>query len=277
MFLPQHQNLWQQLYSSSVLEAAWEKVRRQWGCSGGDNVTIRQFQGSATRRIAELAKSFEAGDWRPAAYRNVDIPKRKGGHRTLRIPSLIDQVLHGAIATVLPPVLEPKFENGSFAYRPRRSVKQVVQAIGRWRDQGYWHVIGAYNQYLTFSVCTPILLSTANGNRNAATNPRKTPPRGYDPCRNDGHVPHGRGRNQVVRGLHLAGRQAHLRQVRKRTYWRRKERQANAISLQGLPLLFQRAHQNAHASFQHPHAQVGHRHLSLHHEPQVGFQHEISP
>ncbi|PIE06493.1 MAG: CRISPR-associated endonuclease Cas1 [Rhodobacterales bacterium] len=143
MTLPRQHDLWQRLLSYRVLDAAWEKVRANGGCSGGDNVTIPQFQAGAGRRLADLARAVEKGEWSPAPYRRVEIPKRKGGVRTLRIPSLIDRVLHSAIAAVLTPVLEPQFEEGSFAYRPGRSVKQAVRAIEHWRDAGYWHVIEA--------------------------------------------------------------------------------------------------------------------------------------
>lgn len=143
MTLPPKYNLWQKLLSYRVLDAAWEKTRANGGCSGGDNVSIAQFQSGAGRRLADLARALETGEWTASAYRAVQVPKRKGGHRTLRIPSLIDRVLHGAIAAVLTPVLEPQFEEASFAYRPGRSVKQAVRAIERWRDAGYWHVIEA--------------------------------------------------------------------------------------------------------------------------------------
>lgn len=143
MSLAANVDLWQKLLSYKVLDAAWEKVRANGGCAGGDGVTIPQFQGGAGWRLARLARAVEEGQYAPAPYRNVAIPKKKGGERVLRIPSLIDRVLHSALAAVLTPVLEPQFEDASFAYRPGRSVDQAVRAIAHWRDQGYWHVIEA--------------------------------------------------------------------------------------------------------------------------------------
>lgn len=76
-------------------------------------------------------------------HRHVDIPKRKGGSRRLTIPSIADRVLHTALAQVLTPILDPMFEEGSYAYRPGRSVQQAVREIDRLRKAGYWHVIEA--------------------------------------------------------------------------------------------------------------------------------------
>ena len=85
------------------------------------------------------------GDWAglPGEYRRVDIPKRRGGLRRLIIPNVSDRIVHTALAEALKPVLEPMFEDASFAYRPGRSVKQAVAKIEHWRDRGYTHVIEA--------------------------------------------------------------------------------------------------------------------------------------
>lgn len=136
-------SLWQNLISLRQMDMAWEKVRHNDGCSGGDNLTISMFQPGAARRLAKIANDLKTGTYQPNPYRVVDIAKKKGGHRRLLIPSLADRVIHTALAQVLSPVLEPQFEEASYAYRPGRSVKQAVQAIERWRNAGFWHVIEA--------------------------------------------------------------------------------------------------------------------------------------
>lgn len=98
---------------------------------------------AAPHRIAELSHRLRTGDFEPKPYRQVQIPKKKGGHRTLTIPSLEDRIVQTALAQVLSPVLDPQFEDSSYAYRPGRSVKQAVRAVERWRDAGFWHVIEA--------------------------------------------------------------------------------------------------------------------------------------
>ena len=125
------------------MDQAWDKVRLNAGCAGGDNLTVAMFQPGAARRLVAIANDLKSGAYQPGPYRVVDIAKKKGGHRRLLIPSLADRVVHTALAQVLSPVLEPQFEEASYAYRPGRSVKQAVQAIERWRNAGFWHVIEA--------------------------------------------------------------------------------------------------------------------------------------
>jgi CRISPR-associated protein Cas1 len=67
----------------------------------------------------------------------VAIPKKRGGERVLAIPCIADRVVQSAAAQLLGPVLEPTFERASFAYRPGRGVSHAVQAVLRYRRQGY--------------------------------------------------------------------------------------------------------------------------------------------
>jgi CRISPR-associated protein Cas1 len=125
------------------MDDAWAKVRSNNGCSGGDGVSITAFQPRAPRRLAEVADELRRRAWRPGPYRMIDVPKKKGGARRLMIPPVEDRIVHTALAQVLSPVLEPQFEECSYAYRPGRSVAQAVAAIGRWQRAGYEHVIEA--------------------------------------------------------------------------------------------------------------------------------------
>jgi len=136
-------SLWQSLLSLRRMDEAWARVRANGGGAGGDNMTIAQFAPRAPRRLVEIAEALRQGSYRPGPCRSVEIPKRKGGTRRLLIPTIEDRIVHTALAQVLSPVLEPQFEDSSFAYRPGRSVQQAVAEISRWRDAGYRHVIEA--------------------------------------------------------------------------------------------------------------------------------------
>ena len=136
-------NIWDSLTQPALLDQAWDRVRSNGGCSGGDGVTIAAYQPRAAKRLLGLAHDLNSGTYRPSALRTVDIPKKKGGFRRLLIPSIQDRIVHCALALVLSPILDAQFEDASFAYRPGRSVRQAVDAIEKWRDAGYWHVIEA--------------------------------------------------------------------------------------------------------------------------------------
>lgn len=138
-----NKSLWQSLLSLGQMDDAWTKVRTNGGCAGGDNISLAMFTPGAPRRLAEICDRLRRGKYSPGPYRVIEISKKKGGKRRLMIPSIEDRVVHTALAQVLVPVLEPQFEESSYAYRPGRSVKQAVAAIRRWRKAGFWHVIEA--------------------------------------------------------------------------------------------------------------------------------------
>jgi len=136
-------NIWTQIIDPFTLQQAWQKVQSNGGAAGGDGVSINQYRTNAARNIKQLATSLCEQSYQPSSCRKVEIPKRKGGVRRLMIPSIQDRILHTSIAQALQPILEPLFEDSSFAYRPGRSVQQAVAQIERWRDMGYTHVIEA--------------------------------------------------------------------------------------------------------------------------------------
>ena len=140
---PGNADLFQHMIRLDALNAAWAKVRTNAGCAGGDGETVAGFVRRAHRRLALLARALERGEYRPRDIRLLHIPKPAGGTRPLAIPSVEDRIAQTACAAVLTPVLDPTFEEASFAYRPGRSVVQAVRAIERWRKRGYTHVVEA--------------------------------------------------------------------------------------------------------------------------------------
>lgn len=126
-----------------TLDDAWERVRANNGCSGGDGESVDEFQRRAASRLVALSNALKNGSYRPRDLRFVQIPKRSGGTRPLAIPSIIDRVAQTACTIVLTPILDPKLADSSFAYRPGRSVTQAVHRIGALRKRGYGHVVEA--------------------------------------------------------------------------------------------------------------------------------------
>jgi CRISPR-associated protein Cas1 len=127
----------EKLQEVPALWAGWQKVRTNNGGAGGDGIGMTQFERTAVQRIERLSQALKLGRYRPGPYRMVAIPKKRGGERVLAIPCITDRVVQSAAAQLLGPVLEPTFERASFAYRPGRGVTHAVQAVLRYRRQGY--------------------------------------------------------------------------------------------------------------------------------------------
>jgi CRISP-associated protein Cas1 len=136
-------NPWFAFLKLSNFEAAWEKVADNHGCAGVDGETIEQFGRKVETYLPVLFKSVQQGTYHPLPLKQLYIPKKGEGWRSLAIPTVRDRIVQQALLNVLHPALEPQFEACSYAYRPQRSYQQAVRLVSYWRDQGYEWVLDA--------------------------------------------------------------------------------------------------------------------------------------
>ena len=67
------------VYSRKNLELAWEKVKRNRGSAGVDEVSIAQFEGHKDHYLEVLHRKLREGTYRPKPVKRVEIPKSDGG------------------------------------------------------------------------------------------------------------------------------------------------------------------------------------------------------
>jgi len=136
--------LFEQITSHQQLMQAWKRVWRNGGASGADNVTVQKFSVNVVGHISALRRELRAGSYQPGLMRHVDIPKRAGsGLRRLSIPCVRDRIIQTSAAISLTPLLDAEFEEGSYGYRPNRSVNQAVARISLLQRQGFNWVVDA--------------------------------------------------------------------------------------------------------------------------------------
>jgi CRISPR-associated protein Cas1 len=131
------ESLFEQVAALGSLWRAWEKVEANHGAAGGDGVSIAQFRAGAAASLKRLSRDLLGGHYAPGPARRVYIPKASGGLRPLDIPCIADRVAQASANLALTPVLDPEFEDSSFAYRKGRSVAQAVQRVASLRRDGY--------------------------------------------------------------------------------------------------------------------------------------------
>lgn len=130
------------------LEAARERVLANQGGAGGDGMTVEEFSVDLPTRLVRLQLALAQGTYRPGRLRRIDVAKEDGGTRPLAIPPVVDRVAQTAVAQVLTPLLDPQMHDGSFAYRPGRSVAMAVARVAEHRRQGFgWVVDGDIERY----------------------------------------------------------------------------------------------------------------------------------
>ena len=131
--------------SDDALRRAFARVRENHGCAGADGIDLAEFAESLESEIGELRRPVEMGYYWAWPLRKVEVEKRPGSQerRTLAVPAVRDRVLQTAVAAFLEPILEPEFEECSFAYRRGRSVRMAVEKVYQLYQQGYRWVLDA--------------------------------------------------------------------------------------------------------------------------------------
>ncbi|HWX79760.1 MAG TPA: group II intron reverse transcriptase/maturase [Steroidobacteraceae bacterium] len=131
----------EQVVERSNLKLAYQRVVKNKGAPGVDDVTVLEFKDWLKRHWPSVKIALLEGRYLPRPVRRVDIPKPSGGTRMLGVPTVVDRLIQQALHQVLQPLFEPTFSDSSFGFRPGRGAHQAVrQAHGYIREGKCWVV-----------------------------------------------------------------------------------------------------------------------------------------
>jgi RNA-directed DNA polymerase len=133
--------LMEQVVERSNLAQAYQRVVKNKGAPGIDEVSVSEFKDWLKRHWPSVKRALLEGRYLPRPVRRVDIPKPSGGMRMLGVPTVVDRLIQQALHQVLQPLFEPTFSDGSFGFRPGRGAHQAVRkAQGYIREGKRWVV-----------------------------------------------------------------------------------------------------------------------------------------
>jgi group II intron reverse transcriptase/maturase len=114
---------------------AFKRVKANQGAAGVDGQSIQEFEAGLVANLYKLWNRLSSGSYLPPPVRRVDIPKANGGTRPLGIPTVADRIAQEVVRRYLEPLLEPKFHEDSYGYRPGRSAIDGVRTARQrcWR------------------------------------------------------------------------------------------------------------------------------------------------
>jgi group II intron reverse transcriptase/maturase/CRISPR-associated endonuclease Cas1 len=115
-----------------TLAAAWKRIFAKGAAGGLDGVTVGDFADDAEGELERLRRDLLDQRYVPEPLREVTIPKGAGPERrVLGLPSIRDKIAQEAVRAVLEPLLNRRFLDCSYGYRPG---KGPIRAIGRVTD-----------------------------------------------------------------------------------------------------------------------------------------------
>ncbi|AEI15875.1 RNA-directed DNA polymerase (Reverse transcriptase) [Flexistipes sinusarabici DSM 4947] len=134
-------SLYDKLCSYELLEEAYRQCKINKGKPGVDGETFSFIEESGLSdwltAILELLKNRK---YKPRPVKRVMIPKPGGGERPLGIPTIRDRVVQTACKILVEPILEARFDDGLYGYRPQRSSQDAVKRVKELVKMGYKQV-----------------------------------------------------------------------------------------------------------------------------------------
>ncbi|MBP9152470.1 MAG: group II intron reverse transcriptase/maturase [Flavobacteriales bacterium] len=110
---------------------AYKEVKANRGSGGIDNMSLEDLEQTKTKELYKLWNRLTSGSYMPMPVKQVAIPKKGGGQRKLGIPTVLDRVAQQVVKHHLERIVEPKFHNSSFGYRPKRNAHQALEQANR--------------------------------------------------------------------------------------------------------------------------------------------------
>lgn len=120
-------NIYELIIDDDNIRLAYRNLKSNSGSKtpGTDGKTIRDIsEKKFDEYITYIKRKFE--NYTPKSVRRVMIPKPNGGERPLGIPCIDDRIIQQCIKQILEPIVEAKFYEQSYGFRPNRSTEHAI-------------------------------------------------------------------------------------------------------------------------------------------------------
>lgn len=115
---------------------ALKRVCANKGSPGVDGMTVEELKGYLKIHWPDIRGKLLQGEYKPQPVKQVLLPKKGGGTRTLGIPTVLDRFIQQALLQVLNPIYDPIFSDHSYGFRPGRNAHQAVKQAKKYIEEG---------------------------------------------------------------------------------------------------------------------------------------------
>lgn len=129
------------ILNESNINLAIKNVMANKGASGIDNMKVEELPEYFALHGEEIKEAIRNRRYKPSPVREVYIPKPSGGKRKLGIPTSIDRVIQQAILQVVSPLVDERFSNFSYGFRPNRSAQHAILKALELFNDGHDYIV----------------------------------------------------------------------------------------------------------------------------------------
>lgn len=134
-------DLLEKMMEGDNLRLAYKRVVQNGGAPGVDSVTVAELQAYLKTHWEIVKAELQAGTYRPAPVKRVEIPKPGGGVRMLGIPTVMDRFLQQALLQILTPIFDGTFSWHSYGFRPGKRAHDAVHQAQSYIKSGLRWVV----------------------------------------------------------------------------------------------------------------------------------------
>ena len=148
------------VFASKILRRAIQEMRDDDRTAGLEGVRPAELPNHRAWHLArEVEKAIVSNQYAPGEKRCVEIPKHRGGTRTIRISNIADGAVARVLADFCSPLIDPHFFENSFGWRPKRNALQMLARLKiAIENHGLWYLskIDVRQAFDTVRLCDAI-------------------------------------------------------------------------------------------------------------------------
>jgi len=133
-----HKRILERVYNPWRLRQAWQRVKKNAGAAGIDEMTVEGFELRKEELIGLIHEKLKAGTYRFKPARRVLISKEgTSKKRKLGIPVVMDRIVAQSTNLVLEEIFGPEFTESNFGFRRGMSQHQAIKYVQSVVRAGY--------------------------------------------------------------------------------------------------------------------------------------------
>ena len=133
-----YENVLEEVYNPGRLQEAWQRVKRNAGAAGIDEMTVKDFERRSDELLRIIHEKLKEMTYRFKPALRVLIPKEGSGKfRKLGIPVIMDRIVATSINEVFVEIFAPEFTEANFGFLRGKSQQQAIMHVQKLANEGY--------------------------------------------------------------------------------------------------------------------------------------------